>query len=130
IPGGGLRGILVPGTLNATLINHKAANSATAALSPANIAGTLGGYWDLAGSVGTVTAMKTTLWNLGQAREHTFTATTTNGSRTLTAISSATGLVVGQVVTGTGIQTGTTITGLTGSTITLSRPATATNGGA
>ncbi len=125
----GIPSLLVSGDLNATLINHNAANSATAALATANIAGTLSGYWDLAGSVGTVTAMKTTLWNLGQARAHTFTATTTNGSRTLTAISSATGLVVGQVVTGAGIQAGTTITGITGSTITLSRPATANGGG-
>ncbi len=124
----GIPSILVSGDLNATLINHNAANSATAAIATANIAGTLSGYWDLAGSIGTVTAAKTTLWNLGQALEHTFTATTTNGSRTLTAISSPTGLVVGQVVTGAGIQAGTTITGITGSTITLSRPATTTSG--
>jgi hypothetical protein len=125
----GIPGLLVSGDLNATLINHNAANSATAAISTANISGTLSGYWDLAGSVGSVTAKKTTLWDFGQALEQTFTARTITGSRTLTTISSPTGLVVGQVVTGAGIQAGTTITGITGSTITLSQPATASAGG-
>jgi hypothetical protein len=125
----GIPSVLVSGDLNATLINHNAANSAMPALATANIAGMLSGYWALAGSVGTVTAKKTTLWNLGQALQHTFTATTTVGSRTLTALSSATGLVVGQVVTGAGILPGTTITGITGSNITLSQAATASAAG-
>jgi hypothetical protein len=125
----GVPGLLIPGDLSATLVNHNSANSPTAALTSASVAGTLSGYWDLAGSVGTVTANKTTLWDLGQALEHTFAANTATGSRTLTAISSPTGLVVGQVVTGTGIPAGTTITGITGSTVTLNRPATATAGG-
>jgi Phage tail tube protein len=56
----------------------------------------------------------------------TFTATTASGSPGLTAVSSTTGLVIGQVISGTGIPLNTTISAIpSGSTITMSANATA-----
>ncbi len=60
----------------------------------------------------------------------TFTANTTSGSVTLTSVSSLTDLFVGQLITGTGIPASTYITAFpSGSTITMSNAATATNSG-
>ena len=57
----------------------------------------------------------------------TFMGTLTPGSASVSGISSTTGLVVGQSVTGTGIPSGTTIQAVNSSTaITLSAPATVT----
>jgi hypothetical protein len=52
----------------------------------------------------------------------------TNGSSTITTVSSTTGLISGETITGTGIQAGTTISSFSSSaaTITLSLPATIT----
>ena len=58
----------------------------------------------------------------------TFTADTTSGSVTLTSVSALTNLFVGQLITGTGIPANTFITAFpSGSTITMSNAATATN---
>jgi hypothetical protein len=54
-----------------------------------------------------------------------FTATTTSGNTGLTGVSSTTGLLVGQVVSGTGIPANATITGISGTTVTISSAATA-----
>jgi hypothetical protein len=59
----------------------------------------------------------------------TFTANTTTGSATLAAVSSNKFLVKGQLVTGTGIPTGTVILDIQGSSVTMSKVATATNTG-
>jgi hypothetical protein len=58
-----------------------------------------------------------------------FTATTANGSNTLTAVSSIANLVVGEPVTGTGIPASTTITAVGTNTVTLSANATSNNTG-
>src|SRR5262249_10175652 len=47
--------------------NRNIANSATAGLTLANVSGTLGGTWDLQGSVGTVNAKITNNWNLSRS---------------------------------------------------------------
>ena len=54
-----------------------------------------------------------------------FTGITLQGSMLVTAVSSTTGLAIGQSVTGAGIPAGTTITAIGSSTITLSANATA-----
>jgi hypothetical protein len=61
----------------------------------------------------------------------TFTATTTNGSATLAAVSSFTGLMPGTPITGTGIPAGATIlsTNSAASTLVMSAPATASGAG-
>ena len=53
----------------------------------------------------------------------TVTATATNGSATLTGVTSTTGLAVGGVVTGFGIPPGTIVASFTGNTITMNNPA-------
>jgi hypothetical protein len=53
------------------------------------------------------------------------TATTTNGSAALTSVSATTNIVVGMNAAGTGIQAGSVVTAINGSTITLSKTATA-----
>jgi hypothetical protein len=58
-----------------------------------------------------------------------FTATTTNGSSTLTSVSSVTGLYVGMLLGGTGITGGTTITAINSSTSTITMSAVATANG-
>lgn len=59
-----------------------------------------------------------------------FTADTTNGSANLAAVSSLTGLQVGQNISGTGIAAGAYITAITGATtLTMSANASATNSG-
>jgi hypothetical protein len=55
---------------------------------------------------------------------YTITATSSNGSPTLTAVSDLSNVVIGQTITGTGISTGTIITGIGVSTLTISNPAT------
>ena len=55
----------------------------------------------------------------------TLTGTTTSGSATISSISSIANLVVGQTITGTGIQSGTQIVTIGGSSITVSKTATA-----
>lgn len=55
------------------------------------------------------------------------TGYTTNGSATITGVSSISGVIVGQTITGTGIPSGATVTAASGSTITISAPATATS---
>ncbi|MEI8137084.1 MAG: hypothetical protein WCH21_07165, partial [Bacteroidota bacterium] len=55
----------------------------------------------------------------------TVTATTTNLSATLTAVSSTTNIVVGQFITGTGIPYGSTVVSKTSNTIVLSKVCTA-----
>ena len=55
----------------------------------------------------------------------TVTATTTNASATLTAVSSTTNIVVGQYITGTGIPYNTTVVSKTSNTIVLSKTCTA-----
>jgi len=56
-----------------------------------------------------------------------FTATTTNGSATLTSVSSTVGLYIGMLLGGTGIQSGTTISSINvgAATVTMSAVATA-----
>lgn len=64
-----------------------------------------------------------------------FTGNTTNASTSIASVSSATGLIVGQVIAGTGIPTGDTIVACggsaacSGSTLTMSLESTATNTG-
>ena len=53
-------------------------------------------------------------------------AITTSGSNILTSVSSVTGLLVGQAITGTGIPTGATIMAIGTTTVTMSANATAT----
>lgn len=60
----------------------------------------------------------------------TRTANITNGSRTVTSVSPSTALAIGQKVTGAGIAANTFIDAVSGSTITLNKPATATATGA
>lgn len=57
-----------------------------------------------------------------------FTANTTNGATSITSVASLTYPVsyIGAQITGTGIQTGTVITAVNGTTIYISKPATAT----
>lgn len=55
----------------------------------------------------------------------TFTATTTNASATLTAVSDTTNIKVGQYITGTGIPYGSLVVSKTSNTITLSKSCTA-----
>ena len=57
------------------------------------------------------------------------TGTTANGSPTVTALSSTTGLVVGQTVTGAGIPANTYVTSISGTTMNLSQNATASGTG-
>ena len=57
----------------------------------------------------------------------TFTANTTNGSQTLTNVSSNKNLFPGMTLSGTGIPNGTYIVDMQGSTMTISNAATATN---
>jgi len=57
------------------------------------------------------------------------TGNTTAGSQTLAITGSVTGIASNQPVTGPGIQAGTTVAGISGSTVTLSLPATATGNG-
>jgi hypothetical protein len=57
------------------------------------------------------------------------TGTTVSGSNIVTAMSSVTGLYVGQAISGTGIPAGTVITSVGATTITLSANATASNSG-
>lgn len=59
----------------------------------------------------------------------TFTATTTNSSPTLSSLSALTNIQVGQLLTGTGIPAGTYVSVVGGSTITMSKNATASNSG-
>ena len=59
--------------------------------------------------------------------EHSFTANTTSGSTSITSISSTSGLADGQTVVGTGIPDGATILSISGSTLKVNLPATATN---
>jgi hypothetical protein len=54
------------------------------------------------------------------------TTANTNSSTSLTNLASTTNLVAGQSITGAGIPNGTTITGIAGTTVTLSKAATAT----
>ncbi len=56
-----------------------------------------------------------------------YTGTTTNGSPTVTALSSTVNLKVGMTVVGTGIPANTTIVSFTGSTMVISHNATASN---
>ncbi len=59
-----------------------------------------------------------------------FTGTTTTGSANITSVSSTTGLIVGQVISGTGIPSGSYITVIVSNTvITISQAATASGGG-
>jgi hypothetical protein len=53
------------------------------------------------------------------------TATTTNGSNSLTSVSPTTNLAIGQKVTGTGIPQDSVITNISGSTVTINNTATA-----
>ena len=53
------------------------------------------------------------------------TATTTNGSNSLTSVSPTTNLAIGQKVTGTGIPQDSVITNISGSTVTINNNATA-----
>jgi hypothetical protein len=57
------------------------------------------------------------------------TGIVTAGSTTITGVSSVSGVIVGQAITGTGIPTGTTVTATTSSpaTITISNPVTASS---
>lgn len=55
----------------------------------------------------------------------TFTATTVNGSTTLSAVSASRFLVKGQTLSGTGIATGAVVTDIQGLTVTMSLAATA-----
>ncbi len=55
----------------------------------------------------------------------TFTGNTTSGSKSVTSVTGAAGLLIGETVSGTGIPLGTTITAISGPTITLSAAATA-----
>src|SRR5262249_47544942 len=55
-----------------------------------------------------------------------FTGNTTNGSPTVTNVSSVTGLAIGMPIAGAGIPAGATIAAVDGTTITLSQNATAT----
>lgn len=57
------------------------------------------------------------------------TGNTTNGSASVASVSSLTGVAVGMSVSGTGIPANTVIAAASGSTITLSQNATATNTG-
>lgn len=77
------------------------------------------------------TSFKQESWQTGHNFNGTVTPTgnTTNGSASVTSVSSMTGLAVGQSITGTGIPASTTIIALSGSTLTLSANATATNTG-
>lgn len=50
----------------------------------------------------------------------------THSNTTLDSLASASGIVVGQTVTGTGIPSGTTVSAISGTTVTLSQAATAT----
>lgn len=62
------------------------------------------------------------------AQQATTTATTTATSNSI-VVASATGIIVGQYVFGTGILPGTTVTVISGTTLTISNPATVSNTG-
>jgi len=78
----------------------------------------------------TITAASGTTITMSQAAAATGTVTitgiVTNGSTTLTPVSSTTGLATGQVINGAGIPSGTKISTI-GTTVTLSAKATATS---
>ena len=78
----------------------------------------------------TITAASGTTITMSQAAAATgsvtITGIVTNGSTTLTPVSSTTGLATGQVITGAGIPSGTKISTI-GTTVTLSAKATATS---
>ena len=78
----------------------------------------------------TITAASGTTITMSQAASATGTVTitgiVTNGSTTLTPVSSTTGLATGQVINGAGIPSGTKISTI-GTTLTLSAKATATS---
>ncbi len=59
----------------------------------------------------------------------TFTGTLTSGSASVTGLSSTTGLVIGQIVTGTGIPAGTTIGAINVSTAAITLTENATTSG-
>lgn len=58
------------------------------------------------------------------------TGTTVSGQNTISALAYQQGIVVGQTITGAGIPNGTTVTAISGSTVTMSANATASNSGA
>jgi hypothetical protein len=64
--------------------------------------------------------------NFAQGTPVVFTATSTPGSKVLTAVSSTAGLFIGQVLSGLDLQPLTSITAISGSTVTLSLPAIST----
>lgn len=57
------------------------------------------------------------------------TGTTTNGSKTITSISSTSQLIVGHRVSGVGIPASTKVTAISGTTVTISKSATASGAG-
>jgi hypothetical protein len=63
------------------------------------------------------------------ASPQTRTANTTIGSKTITNVTASTGLAIGQKVTGTNIPANTYIDSVSGSTVTLNNPATASGTG-
>lgn len=77
-------------------------------------------------SYGTVIDRSGSATGLGS---RTYTATTTNGNTNLTLLSSTVGLEKGMLIFGTGIQTAAIITNISGTTVTMSLPATASGAG-
>ena len=80
---------------------------------------------DLALSLGNVNVQTGRPTLAGPYETFVFNGILTTGSASVTGVSSTTGLVDGQTVTGTGIPAGTTIQSVSSNSITLSLPATA-----
>lgn len=72
---------------------------------------------------------QSTLTSLGPSNGTTSTGNTTNTSASVTLGASNANIIVGMAVSGTGIQSGTLVQAISGTTLTLSLPATATNTG-
>lgn len=106
-----------------TVMNIATVNAQTKPLNTTAVAGQVNAPASvLAGSMGITGA------NAAPA-SYAFTANTTTGSVTLSAVSTVKGLAIGGSLSGTGIPTGAVIKDIQGNVITMSLAATATNTG-